>query len=195
MKNAKSGLPVERDATSARSYPGQADGDCVAKYLNHLPRSGAKQHLFLHSVTVLSKLSQATKSGSVPAIDRLLASRRGINFVYNYLFAAAKPTRLRDLDLRRHKDGLLFLPTTPTGEAVVALLVLDHKRQVDRIRKCLHCRTWFYARFKHQQFCNDRAKKCQSNHYHTPEWRKKNRERNRKHQAASRERNPGRRIP
>jgi hypothetical protein len=194
MKNPKPNLVMGRDRTSGRSYPGQAEGDCITKYLNNLPRADAKQHHFLHSVTVLSRLSQATKDGDVPAIDRLLKDRRGINFAYNYLDAAAKPAKLRDLRLRRHKDGLLLRPTTPKGEAVVALLVLDAKRQVDRIRKCLHCRTWFYARFNHQKFCNDRAKDCQWNYNHSKEWRKLNRERNKKHQAEYRARNPGRRL-
>jgi hypothetical protein len=192
MKNPKPPVAVmnlARDQmgqpASGRSYPGQGEGDCVTKYLNDLPRVGAKRHPFLHSVTVLSKLSQATKDGNRPAIDRLLENRRGINFAYNYLVGAAKPTRIKDLRLRRHKDGLLLQPTTPKGEAIVALLVLDDKRQVDRIRKCLHCGTWFYARFKHQKFCNDRAKDCQWSHYHSSDWRK---QQNKKHQAAHRER-------
>lgn len=177
--------------TSVRSYPGQTEGDSVVKYLNELTRVRVQQHPFLHSLSVLWKLSQATKDCDVSAIDRLLESRRGINFAYNCLVAAAMPTRLKDLRFRRHKEGLILQPTTLKGQAAVALLVLDDKRQVDRIRQCLHCQTWFYARFKHQQFCNDLAKKCQWNHYHSPEWRKQHREQNLKHQAAWRKRTFG----
>jgi hypothetical protein len=174
-----------------RSYPGQAQADFVTKYLNDLPRVRAKQHPFLHSLGVLWEFAEAVKDGT--AIDRLLKKRRGLNFAYNYLVTAAMPTKLEDLRVRRHKDGLLLQPTTLKEQAAVAVLVLDEKGRVDRIRKCLHCRTWFYARFKHQQFCNDPAKRCQWNHYHSPEWRKKHRERNKEHQAEYRVRNVGRR--
>jgi hypothetical protein len=187
MKNQKTKLSMSGDLTSARSYPGQTEGDRVARYLNDLPRARAKQHPFLKSLSVLRELAEAVKGSNETAIDRLLKRRRGVNFAYNWLVDAAKPTRLRDLDLKRHKDGLILQPTTPKGQAAVAVIVLDQKGRADRIRKCLHCGTWFYARFKHQQFCNDPVRKCQWNHYHSDEWRKQHRERNRKYQAAYRE--------
>jgi hypothetical protein len=169
-----------------RSYPGQTEGDCVTKYLNDVARIRADQHLFLESMAVLWKLSQATKDGDVPAIDRLRTQRRGVSFAHNYFASLAIPTRLRDLRVRFHKEGLLLQPTTPKGQAAVAVLVLDQASRVDRIRRCLHCRFWFYARFEHQRFCSDGEKQCQWKHYHSAEWRKKHRERNRKHQAAYR---------
>ena len=189
MKDSVKKVPSDptTQPTSSRSYPRQAEGDSVTKYLNDLPRARAKQHPFVESVNVLRKLEQAVNDRDMPAVDRLLKNRR-VSLAYECIFAAAIPTRLKDLRFTRHKEGLILQPTTPKAQAAVALLVLNSNDLVGRIRQCLHCRMWFYARFRHQQFCNDSAKKCQWNHYHSPEWRKQHREQNRKHQAAYRER-------
>jgi hypothetical protein len=187
MKNPEPKLlGVGRDTTSQRSYPGQTEGDCVAKYLNDLPRPRADGHSFLESLTVFRKLAEAIEDHNVPAVDRLRKQKRGVRFAYNYFASAAIPTRLRDLRVRLHKEGLLLQPTTLKGQAAVAVLVLEQTGRVDRIRQCVHCQLWFYARFEHQRFCSDRAKQCQWEHYHSAEWRKKHREQNRKHQAAFR---------
>jgi hypothetical protein len=188
MKNTKSQLDIGHETSSVRSYPGQVEGDCIVSYLNYLPRVYAEENPFLRSVIVLRKLAQAVQNRSVPAVDHLRNQRRGVNFAYNYLISAALPTRLKDLRVRRHKEGLLLEPTTPKGRAAMAVLVLDETGRVDRVRQCLRCGTWFYARFNHQQFCSDSATKCQWAHYHSSGWRKQNRERNRKHQAEHRKR-------
>jgi len=188
MKNPKPKLAIERDTTSSRSYPGQAEGDIVAKYLNHLPRVRAKQHPFLRSLTVLRELAQAVQDHDMPAIDRLRKAKSGIKSTFRYLIAAAMPKKLKQLRVKRHKEGLLLQPTTPEGRAAVAVLVLDQNSRVDRVRECRYCQTWFYARFKHQKFCSYRAKKCQWKHFHSDDWRKQNRERNRKYQASYRQR-------
>jgi hypothetical protein len=186
MKNLKRTLATGRDTISDRSYPGQIEGDCVTQYLNDKSHVRADQNPFLESMAILWELSQATKDGDVPVIDRLGKQRRGVSFARNYLASVARPTRLRDLRVTLHKEGLLLQPTTLKGQAAVAVLVLSQTGRVDRIRRCLHCRLWFYARFEHQRFCSDSAKQCQWRHYHSAEWRKKHRERNRKHQAAYR---------
>jgi hypothetical protein len=179
---------------SSRSFLGQAEGDRVAEYLNCLPRVGARRHPFLRSLSIHQEYLQAMRRQDKAAMCRLRKPGGGAHFAYYSLISAAKPKRLNQLQVTLTKDGLLILqPATPEGKAAVALLALIQKARVDRIRRCRRCRTWFYARFKHQQFCRDPKKKCQSRHYHSPEWRRKNRERNRKHQRDYRVRNPSRR--
>jgi hypothetical protein len=178
---------------SSRSFLGQAEGDRVAEYLNRLPRAGVKQHPFLRSLSILKKFAQAARNHDKAAIDRLRKVGGDAHFAFNSLVSAAMPKRLNELRVKVHKEGLLLQPATPGAEAAVALLVLVQKTRVDRIRQCPRCRAWFYARFKHQQFCRDPKKKCQWSHYHSPEWRRKNRERNKKHQRDYRVRNPSRR--
>lgn len=181
-------MATGRDIASSRLYPAQAEGDCVAEYLNHLSSVRAKQHRFRQSLNVFWEVEQAVNDRDLRAIDLLAKKRRGLKFAYDYVVAAAKPTRLKQLRFKFHNEGLVLQPVTPEGRAAVALLLLHRKYRLDRIRQCPHCRTWFYARFNHQRFCNNPAKKCQWNHYHTPEWRKQHREQNRKHQAQYRKR-------
>jgi len=176
-----------------RSYPGQAEGDRVTEYLNRLSRVDAKQHPFVRSLSILKQFAQAARNRDKAAVDRLGKVGGDAYIAFNSLISAAKPKRLSQLRVNVHKEGLLLQPATPEGEAAVALLVLVQKARTDRIRRCPRCRAWFYARFKHQQFCRDPKTKCQWSHYHSPEWRKKNRERNKKHQSDYRVRNPSRR--
>jgi hypothetical protein len=68
---------------------------------------------------------------------------------------------------------------SPRGKACFAIFQLLLEGKLSKIRNCLQCKAYFYARFKVQMFC---TKKCQEANYHSPDWRKKNRERNRKHQ-------------
>ena len=179
---------------SRRSFLGQAEGDCVTEYLNYLSRVGAKRHPFVRSLSVHQEYLQAVRRQDKAAMARLRKPGGGADLAYYSLISAAKPKRLNQLQVTLSKDGLLILqPATSEGKAAVALLALIQKARVDRIRRCPCCRTWFYARFKHQRFCPDPEKECQWSHYHSPEWRRKNRERNKKNQRDYRVRNPSRR--
>jgi hypothetical protein len=81
------------------------------------------------------------------------------------------------------------LPPEPTETmAQLAASILLDQRRLARFRRCLHCGTWFYARFRSQKFCGDQKKKCQWKHYHSPAWRRQNRPRNRKFQKEYRDR-------
>jgi hypothetical protein len=55
-------------------------------------------------------------------------------------------------------------------------LILDFARagNLDRLRRCLRCNKWLYAKFRHQNFC---SASCQQKHYaHSKEWRVKRRD-------------------
>ncbi len=61
------------------------------------------------------------------------------------------------------------------SEGTVLQLVLDLGRagQLNRLRRCMRCRKWLYATYKHQTFC---SKKCQEGHYRkSEEWKAKRR--------------------
>jgi hypothetical protein len=198
LPNGRTKQPADESAwlgmPSSRSYPGQAEGDRVTEYLNDLSRAGVTQHRLLRSLSIHQKYLQAMRRQDKAAMGRLRKPGGGADLAYHSLISAAKPKRLNQLQVTLNKEGLLILqPATPEGKAAVALLALIQKARVDRIRQCPRCRTWFYARFKHQQFCRDPKKKCQWSHYHSPEWRTKNRDRNKKHQRDYRVRNPSRR--
>lgn len=67
----------------------------------------------------------------------------------------------------RHRGDYIFVPSTE-GEAALVIVALAKDALLDRIRNCKFCGTWFYARFKHQEFCQTG---CQQKHYAAnPEW-------------------------
>jgi hypothetical protein len=88
------------------------------------------------------------------------------------------------------KDGVVLLPTEPEGVAALAVFLLRQRNLLSRVRQCRQCSAWFYARFKHKKFC---SVKCQVDAYHTPRWRKRNREKNLRRQREYRKRLFGRR--
>jgi len=55
------------------------------------------------------------------------------------------------------------------GEALQMLLKLVQIGYLNRLRHCLQCDRWLYARFRHQEYC---SVKCQQKHYtKTPEFK------------------------
>jgi len=182
--------PFSEARQASRRYPAEGAGKFLVEYLNALPLP--KRSVWLESLGLIQALAEAVKNHDVAAVHRLLTAKRGMKFAYEYLIKTAKVTSsLKRFALDVHEDGLIVHPETPSAIAALAVLVLEKKTRVDRVKKCLHCQLWFYARFKHQKFCADPTKKCQWDHYHTPEWRRLNRERNGRHQKAYRERNFG----
>jgi len=58
--------------------------------------------------------------------------------------------------------------------AVITVLRLAETNRLHRLLQCEHCLEWFFARFKHQVFCNEA---CQTADYHSSEeWKAKRRE-------------------
>jgi len=53
--------------------------------------------------------------------------------------------------------------------AVLQIMLLGREGLLSRVRRCLKCRRWFFARFRHQNFCGT---PCQQKFYRdNPEWR------------------------
>jgi hypothetical protein len=69
------------------------------------------------------------------------------------------------------------------SEALELVLKLTQIGQLTRLRHCVHCQKWLYAKFRHQTFC---SMKCQQKHYtQTDEWRAKRRQYMRKYYRAN----------
>lgn len=155
-----------------RQYPGAREGGFLAGYLNKLSARPQKQRAFLGLLSTLLDVEQM-----------VLTTRR-----WKRAFWKLVEKIDRQGSARVTEDGLVIPPTSDEGKAALAALLLYRHHRLRQIQRCLHCRTWFYAHLERQRFCSDRAKRCQWKHYHSPAWRKRNRERNRKHQRAYRER-------
>jgi hypothetical protein len=57
----------------------------------------------------------------------------------------------------------------PLGPFVLDVVMLGQRGLLDRLRRCLDCESWFWARIRHKQFC---SVKCQQAHYKSsPKWK------------------------
>jgi hypothetical protein len=163
-----------------KQYPGEDEGGAVAAILQRLSRSPKKQKPFLEVLRSLQRLERGRDQKGVRATGRMVPDvlirkiEKGLRRVK--LLVLAKGYRLQ------------LMPASLYGFFIQNLLTLFGMNRVNRIRQCGHCGTWFFARINHQTFCNDQEKKCQFTHYHTSEWRKRNRERNLRHQREYRKR-------
>jgi hypothetical protein len=176
----KYNLPPEQKRTSepkrnGRRYPGEAEAGTVLWYIGFLARNPAKQKAFLRPLKTLQKIEAAVKNRDVNAVHCL---RRAMRTAYEVLQNAINEKKW---GVGVTNEGLIVRPATIGGEAALAVLLLSEKRRLTRIRSCLHCRRMFFARFKSQNYCNDPKSNCQWAHYHTPEWRRKNREHQRQY--------------
>lgn len=61
-----------------------------------------------------------------------------------------------------------------SGPAIQTILNFAQSGNLSRLRKCLQCYKWMYAKFRHQEFCSS---KCQQQRYtQSPEWKAHRRE-------------------
>jgi hypothetical protein len=164
-----------------RQYPGEPAGAYLASYLEHAAPSVRKR--LLAWMLPLSRFSEAVRSKNIKAIDE---ARRRCKVSLDHMARAVMDKKWEFAGIV--SDGLLLRPATPEGKAAFAGVSLFDVYQLHHVRRCQRCHSWFYARFKHQMFCNDPSKRCQWKHYHTPAWRRLQRERNRKHQREYRKR-------
>jgi len=180
------GYPVFlRPDPDRRCYPGEAEAVHILREIimhSELRPNAKKLDAVLKPIRILQLVEATNSSGDTVAIMR--ARRAGL-VVWKNLERIISSDRV----FVHLRQGVPVIdPETTEGLTAFALLSLYLTGKLDRLKQCKQCEWWFYARFKHQQFCNDPMKKCQWNHYHTPEWRKKHREQNQRHQAAYRQR-------
>jgi hypothetical protein len=175
--------------TSERRYPGEAAGKYLAERLNHLPAASAYRSALFGGLLVLRQYEDAEAKGDTVTRDRLLRRNgfRNPKFWWDELYSTASEMTVKKRQIvvhGLHENGLVIEPSTIRGKDAFAVLSLGAKGKLNRVRKCSHCKLLFFARFNHQWFCRT---KCQGDHYHSPEWRRQNRERNKRHQRKYRD--------
>jgi len=178
---------------SKRSYPGEAEARSLVRYLESTPRDSRQNDVIYRSLWTLQRTEEALVKQKKNKRPSLLKGLRTVIPAGNAISALGKLMSGRKRVVGFTKNGLVVQPVTLQGIAALGMMLLARENRLGRLKHCLHCGAWFYARFKHQSFCSDQEKRCQWNHYHTPEWRKRNRKRNRKHQRELRERIFGKR--
>jgi hypothetical protein len=181
---------ISSENESARQYPGETAGKYLVERLNHFSPKSGYGFAFTAGLLILRHYEQVEAKGDTVTRDQLLRRKgfRNPKFWWDLLYStAAEPNvKKRKISIHGiHEKGLVIQPTTTRGKDAFALLSLGAKGKLNRIRKCTHCKRHLYARFNHQWFC---SKKCQWDHYHSPEWRRQNRESNKRHQRNYRDR-------
>jgi hypothetical protein len=167
----------------SRQYPGEEAALRFLAYVNSLEFPG-KRAQYIKIMEGLQRLGRRSSPNPTPLRG---ADRKAWDNFEHELYDHAlvvHPWRFRWLP----KRGFVVEYATERIHALLALLELFERGKLARLKQCLHCKEYFYARFKHQKFCADSETNCQWEHYHTAVWRKQHRERNRKHQSKFRER-------
>jgi hypothetical protein len=162
-----------------RKYPGAPEGSYLAAYLNELSARPSELKAFIDLLFTLIKTQRAMQTQRFETIVAIDAARA---------YARLKGKIDRQGAAHLTASGLVIPPESRDGKAALAALLLYGNSHLTRIRQCRHCNAWFYAHLDRQVFCSDSGKKCQWNHYHTPERRKKYRQRNLRYQREFRNR-------
>src|SRR5579862_4938904 len=176
--------------TSTRHYPGETAGRYIVERLNRMSETSRYRTAIFGGLLILRRYEEVVAKGDTVTRDQLLRRKsfRNPKFWWNSLCSIAG-----EVDVKRrkvmlhgiHEKGLVIEPATVRGKDAFAILWLCEKGKLNRVRSCSHCKLLFFARFNHQWFCST---KCQWDHYHSAEWRKQNRERNKGHQRKYRDR-------
>jgi hypothetical protein len=175
-------------AGTKRRYPGAAEGTYLAAYLNELSGRPKAQKAFTELVSPLQKFERRMKQlKKGERLDEPVDSYTERDVWIPYAKLQKKIDR-RGL-ARITKDGMVIPPESSEGKAALAALLLYGEFRLTRVRRCLQCKKWFFAHLERQMFCGDLKKRCQWKHFHSPEWRRKNRE----HQQQYRDRVFGKR--
>jgi len=175
--------PFPEVVGARRQYPGATEGTYLASYLNELSARPKAQKAFTELISPLQKFERRMKQlkKGEPAEGPLDAyTERDVWIPYAKL---QKKIDRRGL-ARITKDGSVIPPESSQGKAALAVLILYQEFRLTRVRQCLQCRRWFFAHIERQGFCGDPQKKCQWKHFHSPEWRRRNREHQRKYREA-----------
>ena len=166
---------------SKRKYPGEIQVTDLFAYLESLRLTPRE---FIRFLGFLVPLMEWASAPSRPRWDR------NVQEAFDELRDEILGEIGAEQKLTFRGGRVLAQPVSLRGKACFAVAQLLSEGNLGRIRLCRHCKKLFYGRFKHQAFC---TKTCQEADYHTPEWRKKNRERNKRHQREWRERLFGKR--
>jgi hypothetical protein len=172
--------PFPEVVGTGRQYPGAPEGTYLASYLNELSARPKAQRVFTELVSPLQKFERSMK--------RIKKGERADGPVDAYTerdiwipYAKLQKKIDRRGSVRITKDGSVIPPESSQGRAALAVLLLYQEFRLTRVRRCLQCGKWFFAHLERQLFCGDPERKCQWKHYHSPEWRRKNREHQRKY--------------
>jgi hypothetical protein len=150
-----------------RQYLGEAYGAHLADWLNRKHHSSRGRRI-ARTITLMIRFSREPEARFVPrgylAFFRELGSPSFSALLRLKVYLGTVSRRKRDPrepDLERPR---FCLGGRDSGSsAMMAALNLSGLEALDRLRQCVECRKWFFARFAHQRFCP--GGNCQRAHW------------------------------
>lgn len=164
-----------------RSYEGEQAAQIFMRFLETLHEFPGKRDHYISLLHGLQHLeSEAKKRGNLD--EWWFRRRKSWEEFTHELYEHALQVSPWALDWRPDQ-GFVVVSASLRVHALLSLLELFRRGALGRLKGCRHCGSLFFARFKHQVFCSDPKKNCQWEHYHSSEWRRMHRVKNREHQA------------
>lgn len=166
-----------------REYAGERDARPVVEWLEQKPQPPQHRRIerLLDDLATIGKHFAGIYGGTgywtpdaVGAVKELPSPiRRAVFSVQKELARYRSVPRLFGVS----GSGVILLSSGfggKVGEVVWRIAALGRSGFLDRLRRCVRCRKWFYARFRHKQACST---VCQRAEYKaSPEWREHRRE-------------------
>ena len=178
-----------------RLYHGEIEGGFLADWLNDNVGSGEYKRLtrLIENIKWMQRAVISTKGPSwwSPPPDYILVSigewaKRKKELDKQFARYRARPMLIMNVEVapgatpfkRKRKMGITrfqwSLGNAPHEAAALAALHLAEDNLLDRVRQCLRCSKWFYARVRHQRNCST---VCQQSYYRSAEeWKAHRRE-------------------
>jgi hypothetical protein len=175
----------------------RASGQRVQSLLRELREivEGSQKPTFSHSQIGIPVSIRMAKSPEVAAhSDRLNRSVNRRLRLYRFwpeLLLFGTKERPNRWIPRWHAEGERSRTPDSMSEAdaVLRIFQLAQNGYVDRLRECVDCRKWFFARFSHSRFCSSACQ--QRNYKRSPEWREHRNEYMRNYYKQNRQRKRG----
>jgi len=163
----------------SRNYAGEFEGYRVVTWLNR-NKGGAKAKCVLRVLDLLPKYRRAV----APWIAKGISGVTGPEMALLEKLGRALWAELGRWPVYLCLDAdsiewakmpkFTYARADSAGVALLNMIRLFEQGLIHRVRRCLKCKKWFYARFRHQQFCSTR---CQQSHYRSSEeWKAYRRE-------------------
>lgn len=172
-----------------RTYTGEEECQALVDWLNRdgRKRAGLRIQTWLSFLHVLSEA--APSLGGAPGIldlEKVIAAlakgqggsrteslRRLLRSVGVPKVHVRVRIKFEDVGGTRRVVPVIAADTVE-GEALLTVLRISQKGVLNRVRKCPRCGRWFFARFRHQRFCQ---LTCQQKHFRDSEaWKEHRRE-------------------
>src|SRR5215472_1087779 len=167
-------MPKTDNKSRAPRFTGQEDGDPLAMWLNgEYSADDRKQSSVRKSVARLITMMNSNADMFVQHAKADPVLTKHIDQELSKYRFQVETVHVQDSGRYKafSEQRWLFRWTCKQGQRVAAMMLavvrLAELGLLRRLRPCIRCSRWFFAKFNHQRFC---GKRCQELHYQTGEY-------------------------